>query len=67
MEKWKKRAASLIASFVLGDRGSLGVVRYYPQKPIVNMPEKRFFLRSSPEKQGVSSKRIYNMLCDLES
>lgn len=67
MEKWKKRAASLIASFVLGDRGSVGVVRYYPQKPGINMPEKRFFPRSSPEKQGVSSKRIYNMLCALES
>ena len=67
MEKWKKRAVELMASLALGDRQNLGVVPYYPQKTKINMPEKRFFARTSPEKQGVSSKRIYNMLCALES
>ena len=67
MEKWKKRAIDLMSSIAFGGRSDPTVVPYYPQKIMINMPEKKFFPRSVPEKQGISSKRIYNMLCELES
>ena len=67
MEKWKKRAVDFVASLALGDREDLSVVPYYPQKTRISTPEKKFFVRTTPEKQGISSKRIYNMLCELEN
>ena len=66
MEKWKKRAVDLLTSLAFVGRGDPMVVPYYPQKTMINMPEKPFFVRSTPEKHGISSKRIYNMLCELE-
>ena len=64
MEKWKKRAVELVASLGLGDGGS--VVPYYPQKTEIPAPEQRYFRRSYPEAHGISSKRIFNMLAELE-
>lgn len=66
MEKWKKRAVELMTYLAFGGRSDPSVVPYYPQKTVINMPEERFFVRSTPERHGISSKRIYNMLCELE-
>ena len=67
MEKWKKRSIDLMTSLVFGSRGDPTVVSYYPQKTKISMPEESFFKRSTPERHGISSKRIYNMLCELEA
>jgi hypothetical protein len=66
MEKWKKRAVDLIASLAFGGRADPSVAPYYPQKTKISGPEKPFFARTTPERKGISSKRIYNMLCELE-
>ena len=66
MEKWKKRAIDLMTSLAFGGKEDPMVVPYYPQKTRISLPEKKFFVRTTPEKQGISSKRIYNMLCELE-
>lgn len=66
MEKWKKRSIELLTSLAFGGEGGLSVIPYYPQKTETGREEERFFRRSLPEKQGVSSARLYNMLCELE-
>ncbi|MBQ8321299.1 MAG: serine hydrolase [Clostridia bacterium] len=68
MEKWKKRSVDLIASLYFGTKEATpSVIPYYPQKVEVSSPEIRYFKRHSPERVGISSKRIYNMLAELES
>ena len=67
MEKWKKRSVELLTSLVFGSDGSPSVVPYYPQKTEVSGEDQRYFVRSVPEKHGISSRRLYNMLCELES
>ena len=67
MEKWKKRSIELLAALAFGGENGLSVVPYYPQKTMVGCEEEGYFRRSIPEKHGVSSLRIYNMLCELES
>ncbi len=67
MDKWKKRAIDLLTSMAFGSKGTPSVVPYYPQKTRVSGFEERFFRRAVPERHGISSKRIYNMLCELES
>lgn len=66
MEKWKKRTVELLASLAFGGRKSVGVVPSYPQKTRVGERDEAYFERTLPEKQGISSLRIYNMLCELE-
>ncbi len=66
MEKWKKRSVDLLTSLAFGSKGSPSVIPYYPQKTKVSGSEERYFVRSTPERHGISSKRIYNMLCELE-
>ncbi|MBO7196091.1 MAG: serine hydrolase [Clostridia bacterium] len=66
MEKWKKRTALLITSLIFGGRGDAAVVPYYPQKTAIGGRDGDFFARTVPEKMGISSRRIYNMLCELE-
>lgn len=67
MEKWKKRSVDLLTSLYLGSKeeGS-SVIPYYPQKVAVSGAERRYFRRTSPERHGISSKRFYNMLSELE-
>lgn len=67
MEKWKKRAVDLVCALAFGGRADQSVVPYYPQKLCVGGAEERFFRRSSPERHGISSKRIYNLLTELEA
>lgn len=66
MENWLKRAATLITSLTFPSDSSPSVVLFYPQKLEVSGEEKRYFQRSTPERFGISSARIYNMLCELE-
>lgn len=67
MEKWKKRSINLLFSLIFGGNGDFSVVPYYPQKTRVAAYEMPFFRRSAPERHGISSKRLYNMLCSLEA
>lgn len=67
MEKWKRRSIDLVASLAFGDSGELSVVPYYPQKTKISRVEDLFFRRTIPEKKGISSARLYNMLCELEA
>ena len=67
MEKWTKRAVSLITSIAFGGGDKNTVVPYYPQKLAINKKEDPTIPRSIPEAHGISSKRIYNLLCDLEN
>lgn len=66
MENWKKRSIDLLTSLAFGSRGSTSVVPYYPQKTEISSFEAKYFKRVIPEKHGISSKRIFNMLCELE-
>lgn len=67
MEKWTKRAVSLITSIAFGGGEKNTVIPYYPQKIETNKKEEPSIPRSIPEAHGISSKRIYNLLCDLEN
>ena len=66
MEKWRKRAVDLLTSLALGSRDNPAVIPYSPAKTRLPSNELRFFKRSVPEKFGISSKRLYAMLCELE-
>lgn len=67
MERWKKRTVELIASLLFGSKESVSSLPYYPQKTVTGGVEEPFFERTVPEKLGISSLRLYNMLCELES
>ena len=66
MEKWKRRSIDLLTALIFGGREDLSVVPYYPQKLRVSENEESYFKRTIPEKKGISSRRLYNMLCELE-
>lgn len=67
VEKWKKRSVNLLAALAFGSDTSPSVVPYYPQKTEFSACERRYFKRSTPEIHGISSRRIYSMLCALEA
>ncbi len=67
MEKWKRRGIDLLTSLIFGGRERASVVPYYPQKTKIWSREEPWFKRTVPERKGISSRRIYNMLCELES
>ncbi len=67
MEKWKKRSINLLFSLIFGGGEDFSVVPYYPQKTMVGLFDEPFFRRGIPERHGISSKRLYNMLCRLEA
>lgn len=67
MEKWKRRSVDLMTSLIFGGRESISVVPYYPQKLAVGGSERPYFSRTVPERKGISSRRLYNMLCELEA
>lgn len=66
MENWKRRTAWLLGALAFGEEGDLSVVPYYPQKCEIGREERRYFRRSTPERHGIASGRIYNMLSELE-
>ena len=67
MEKWKRRAVNLLSALAFGTDGDASVVPYYPQKTRIPSHEYKYFNRSTPERHGISSRRIYDMLCALET
>lgn len=67
MDKWMKRSVELLTSLSFGKDGDVAVIPYYPQKIEISGSEAKYFRRTTPESAGVSSKRLYNMLCELES
>ena len=66
MERWKRRAVDLLTSIAFGGCADSSVVPYYPQKVEIGEKESPCFRRAYPEKHGMSSGRIYSMLCELE-
>ena len=66
MEKWKLRAAELITGLAITNKPNPSVVPYTPSKTRVSEDEERHFRRTSPERRGISSKRICNLLTELE-
>ncbi len=66
MEKWKRRGIDLLTSLIFGGREDMSVVEYYPQKTSIGESEEKYFPRTIPEREGVSSRRLYSMLCELE-
>ena len=66
MDKWLKRSVELLTSLSFGKEADMSVVPYSPQKICISGDEDKFFKRTTPESHGISSKRIYNMLCELE-
>lgn len=66
MENWKKRSVDLVAGLALLGKVDPSVVPYTPGKTKISSYEARYFTRSTPERHGISSRRLYNMLCELE-
>ena len=66
MEKWKRRSVDLLTSIAFGGSGDMSVVPFCVQKSEIGGYEKSCFSYASAEKYGISSGRIYNMLCELE-
>lgn len=66
MEKWKKRAVDLLTSIALGSEDNPSVIPQFPQKTDISDREAKTLPRAHPEKHGISSKRLYSMLCELE-
>ena len=66
MEKWKKRAVDLLTSIAFGSDDNPSVVPHFPQKTEISEAESKVLVRAHPEKHGISSKRLYSMLCELE-
>ena len=66
MEKWKKRAVDLLTSIALGSDDNPSVIPHLPQKTEISEREAKTLSRVHPEKHGISSKRLYSMLCELE-
>ena len=66
MENWKKKAVELVCNLALTYKGNPAVTEYYPQKTRLSSEESKSLKRSSPERHGVGSARIYGLLADLE-
>ena len=64
--KWKSRAIELVTGLALTGKKNPATVPYVPQKTEVSLLEVKHFKRTSPERRGISSRRIYDMLSALE-
>lgn len=67
MTKWKRRAVELLTGLAFTGKGNPSVIPYQPSKTEVSGFEEKHFKRTTPERRGVSSNRIYEMLCALEN
>jgi CubicO group peptidase (beta-lactamase class C family) len=67
MSKWKKRAIELITGLALTGKTNPAVVPFTPSKTEFSAHETKHFKRTTPERRGVSSRRIYDMLSALEA
>ncbi len=64
--KWKKRALELLVGLAFTNKKNPSVIPFTPSKTEISGLETRHFHRTTPERRGISSKRIYNMLSELE-
>lgn len=67
MTKWKRRAVELLTGLAFTGKGDPSVIPYQPSKTEVSGFEEKHFKRTTPERRGVSSKRICDMLTALEN
>ncbi len=67
MSKWRMRAIELITGLAIIGKRYPAVIPYKPGKTKISSTEKKYFRRSTPEKHGISSKRLYDMLSALEA
>ena len=56
----------LLTSIALGSDDNPSVIPQHPQKTEISERETKSLHRAHPEKHGISSKRLYSMLCELE-
>ena len=66
MTKWKRRAVELLTGLAFTGKGYPSVVPYQASKTEISGFEEKHFKRTTPERRGVSSKRICDMLTALE-
>ena len=64
--KWKNRAIDLIIGLAFTNKKNPAPIPYAPAKTEVSAPERKYFHRTYPERAGVSSKTVYDMLVALE-
>lgn len=64
--KWKRRALELIVGLAFTNKKYPAAIPYTASKTEISGSEAKYFRRTSPERRGISSKRIYDMLCALE-
>ena len=67
MEKWKKKTIELVANLAFFSKPNPAVIPYAPAKTEIARYEHHYFHRTSPERHGISSSRIFNMLTALEN
>ena len=61
MTKWKRRAVELVTGLAFTGKENPSVVPYQASKTEVSGFEEKHFKRTTPERRGVSSNRIFNM------
>ena len=66
MNKWKIRAVELITGLAFTGKKKPAVIPYFPSKTKFSGKEARYFNRISPERRGISSRTLYDMLTALE-
>lgn len=64
--KWKRRAIELVLGLAFTNKKYPATIPYSPSKTSISGMETKYFRRTTPERRGISSKRIYNMLAELE-
>ena len=64
--KWKNRALELVVGLAFTNKKNPATIPYSPSKTEISGFEAKYFRRTSPERCGISSKRIYEMLSALE-
>lgn len=66
MERWIKRTVRLGAGLIFTGEENPSVIPHRVSKPTVFREDKPYFRRTSPERAGVSSGRLFALLCALE-
>ncbi len=66
MTRWKIRAVELLTGLAFTGKENPSVIPYRAAKTEVSGVEEKHFKRTTPERRGVCSKRILDMLTDLE-
>lgn len=65
--KWKKKAMELLIGLAFTNKKNPSTIPYKPSKLEISGLETKHFNRTSPERRGISSRVVYNMLCELEA